>query len=200
MATKGPSRVTGARADVDFVNGPVYTVDAARSWTDAVAVRGGRIAAVGGGAVRPLIGAGTEVIDLAGKLLLPGFVDAHVHPVMGGTERALCDLTGTSSAAECLGRIADYAREHPDRTWILAGGWSMDQFPRGTPSRLDLDAVVPGRPVHLTNPDHHGTGANTRALELAGVGSATPHPQGGRVGRGRRRTPAGSPAGDANIP
>ncbi|HKB30238.1 MAG TPA: amidohydrolase [Streptosporangiaceae bacterium] len=199
MATKGPSRVTGARADVAFVNGPVYTVDAARSWTDAVAVRGGRIAAVGGGAVRPLIGAGTEVIDLAGKLLLPGFVDAHVHPVMGGTERALCDLTGTSSAAECLGRIADYAREHPDRTWILGGGWSMDQFPRGTPSRLDLDAVVPGRPVYLTNRDHHGAWVNTRALELAGVGSATPDPEGGRIERDGSGSPQGTLHEDATM-
>jgi predicted amidohydrolase YtcJ len=182
MGTNEPSPAR-APADIAFVNGPVYTVDAARSWTDAVAVHLGRITALGGDAVRPLIGPATEVIDLTGRLLLPGFIDAHVHPIMGGAERALCDLTGTSSAAECLSRITAYAQRHPDRTWILGGGWSMDQFRDGTPSRFDLDAVVPDRPVYLTNRDHHGAWVNTRALDVAGVGPRTPDPADGRIER-----------------
>lgn len=189
--TTRPGPPPAAAADTAFLNGPVYTVDAARSWTDAVAVRDGRIIALGGEAVRPLTGPGTEVIDLAGRLLLPGFIDAHVHPVMGGTERALCDLTGTSSAAECLGRISAYARRYPDRTWILGGGWSMDQFPGGTPSRHDLDRIVPDRPVHLTNRERHGAWVNSRALEVAGIGKDRPDPPDGRI----VREPDGSPQG-----
>ncbi len=190
--TVRPGPPPGGTADTVFVNGGVYTVDAARSWTDAVAVRDGRIAALGGEAVRALTGHRTEVIDLAGKLLLPGFIDAHVHPIMGGTERALCDLTGTSSSAECLTRITRYARQHPDRAWILGGGWSMDQFPGGTPSRRDLDDVVPDRPVYLVNRDHHGAWVNNRALELAGVGKDTPDPADGRIERERDGTPQGT--------
>jgi predicted amidohydrolase YtcJ len=199
MRTNEPSPAGGAPSDIAFVNGPVYTVDAARSWTDAVAVRGGRITAVGSATVRPLIGPGTGVIDLAGRLLLPGFIDAHVHPVMGGTERAMCDLTGTSSAAECLSRIADYARRHPQRPWILGGGWSMDQFHRGTPSRLDLDAVVADRPVYLTNRDHHGAWVNSKALEVAGIGAGTPDPAGGRIERDSDGSPQGTLHEDATM-
>ena len=197
MRTNEPNLAAGTPADLVFVNGAVYTVDAARSWTDAVAVRGGRITALGGNAVRPLIGPGTEVIDLGARLLLPGFIDAHVHPIMGGTERAMCDLTGTSSAAGCLGRIAAYARQHPDRPWILGSGWSMDQFHRGTPSRRVLDTVVPDRPVYLTNRDHHGAWVNTRALHLAGIGPGTPDPQGGRIERESDGSPQGTLHEDA---
>ncbi len=199
MRTDRSGPMAYAPADIAFVNGPVYTVDAARSWTDAVAVHGGRIAALGGAAVRPLIGPTTEVIDLAGRLLLPGFIDAHVHPIMGGTERALCDLSGTSSAAECLSRIAGYAQQHPDKTWILGSGWSMDQFDRGTPSRLDLDTVVPDRPVYLTNRDHHGAWVNSRALDLAGIGAGTPDPLGGRIERECDGSPQGTLHEDATM-
>src|SRR6266542_113371 len=191
-ATRRPQQgpPTGGAADTVFVNGPVYTVDAARSWTDAVAVRDGRIAALGGEAVRALVGRRTEVIDIAGKMLLPGFIDAHVHPIMGGVERALCDLTGTSSSADCLTRITQYARRHTGRAWILGGGWSMDHFPSGTPSRRDLDHVVPDRPVYLVNRDHHGAWVNSRALELSGVGADTPDPPDGRFERVRDGAPA----------
>jgi predicted amidohydrolase YtcJ len=183
MPTTGPAGPPGGPADIAFIGGPVYTVDAARTWSDAVAVRGGAIVAVGSAAVTPLIGTGTDVVGLAGRLLLPGFIDAHVHPVMGGVERALCDLTGTSSATDCLARIAAYARRNPAATWILGGGWSMDQFAGGTPARRDLDAVVPDRPVYLTNRDHHGAWVNTRAIELAGLRRDTPDPADGRIER-----------------
>ena len=192
MRAAEPSAGHGAPADLVFLGGPVYTVDAARSWTDAVAVGGGRIVALGGTAVRPLIGPATEVVDLRGRLLLPGFIDAHVHPVMGGVERALCDLTGTKSAADCLARIAAYARQHAERTWIIGGGWSMDHFPGGTPSRRELDTVLPDRPAYLTNRDHHGAWVNSRALELSGVGRGTADPPDGRIERDADGSPQGT--------
>jgi predicted amidohydrolase YtcJ len=179
-------------ADLIFVNGAVYTVDAARSWAHAVAVDGGRIVAVGTDAdVRAAAGAGTEVVDLGGRMLVPGFQDAHVHPVLGGIDMLQCDLHALASAEEYLLAIETYAGEHPEREWILGGGWSMDAFPGGTPSKDDLDAIVPDRAVYLPNRDGHSTWVNSKALRLAGITRATPDPADGRI----ERTPDGEPQG-----
>ena len=94
----------------------------------------GRISAVGPEAeLAALAGPGTDVVDLAGGLLIPGFQDAHVHPVMGGLEMRQCELHGTTSAQEYLDSIAAYAAANPDLEWIVGGGWSMESFPGGTP-------------------------------------------------------------------
>ena len=183
-----------APADLVFTGGPVYTVDAARSWASAVAVRGGRIAAVGAEhEVAALIGPRTEVVPLGGRLLLPGFQDAHVHAVLAGTVMSGCDLhqLPENSADAYVGAVARYAAAHPDREWITGGGWSMEAFPGGNPHRALLDAVVPDRPVALPNRDGHGLWANSRALELAGITAATPDPADGRI----ERDPDGSPTG-----
>ena len=157
-----------------------------------MAVRNGRIVAVGADdAVRPLVGPSTEIVGLRGRMLLPGFQDAHVHPVFGGLDRLQCDLHDLATEAEYVGAIARYAEEHPDRDWILGGGWAMDVFPGGTPTKERLDAVVPERPVFLPNRDGHGVWVNSRALELAGVTSETPDPRDGRI----ERMPDGSPSG-----
>ncbi len=179
-------------ADLVFVNGAVYTVDAARTWAQAVAVTGGRIAAVGADEdIKDLAGSGTEVIDLRGRLLLPGFQDAHVHPVAGGIDMLQCDLHDLGTKEEYLRAISDYAAEHPDAEWILGGGWSQDVFPRGCPSKEDLDAIVPDRPVFLPNRDGHSIWVNSRALEMAGVTRDTPDPEDGRI----ERTDGGEPQG-----
>ncbi|HEY6797539.1 MAG TPA: amidohydrolase [Kineosporiaceae bacterium] len=175
-----------------FRNGHVFTADAARSWAQAVAVAGGRVVAVGGDdAVRPYLAGADEVVDLGGRLLAPGFVDAHAHPVMGGLERGRCDLTGVHGAAEYLAAIGAYARRHPERPWILGGGWAMDAFESGVPSGEALDAVVADRPVFLPNRDHHSAWVNSAALRLAGIGPDTPDPADGRIERG----PDGAPSG-----
>ncbi|SEE29009.1 hypothetical protein SAMN04490357_7546 [Streptomyces misionensis] len=179
------------KADLVFTRGPVHTGDAARTRGSSLAVTGGRITAVGHDEVRELIGPGTEVVDLDGKLLLPGFQDAHIHAVGGGTELAACDLTGTVGAADCLARIRAYAEAHPDQEWITGSGWSMESFDGGLPTRQLLDTAVPDRPVYLANRDHHGAWVNTRALELAGLDRATPDPADGRI----EREPDGTPSG-----
>ncbi|MGW1089975.1 amidohydrolase [Streptomyces sp. NPDC002596] len=178
-------------ADLVFTRGAVFTADPARTRATSLAVVGDRIAAVGHDEVRELIGPGTEVVDLRGKLLLPGFQDAHIHAVFGGTELAECDLTGTVGVEEYLGRIRAYADAHPDHLWITGGGWSMESFDGGLPTRQLLDSVVPDRPVLLSNRDHHGAWANTRALELAGITASTPDPTDGRI----EREPDGTPSG-----
>jgi predicted amidohydrolase YtcJ len=153
----------------------------------------GRVAAIGDVEdVRSAAGARAEEIDLAGGLLSPGFVDSHLHPLMGGLERSLCDLGPAKSAAECLAIIGEYARSNPDEPWIVGGGWRLDLFPGGTPTREALDRVVPDRPVILRSADRHGSWVNSRALEIAGVTAATPDPSDGRIERDADGAPSGT--------
>ncbi|MFF4630048.1 amidohydrolase [Streptomyces griseorubiginosus] len=175
-----------------FRNGHVFTSDAARTWARAVAVENGAIVAVGGDdAVRPYLSRADEVVDLDGRILLPGFHDAHAHPVNGGLERARCDLTGARTATGCLDLIGQYAQRHPEREWILGGGWAMESFPGGRPDRHALDAVVADRPVFLPNRDHHSAWVNTAALSRAGIDDTTPDPADGRIERDGDGVPTG---------
>ncbi|MER5850805.1 amidohydrolase [Streptomyces sp. NPDC002012] len=180
-----------AKPDLVFTRGPIHTGDPARARASSLAVTGERITAVGHDEVRELIGPDTEVIDLQGKLLLPGFQDSHIHAVFGGMELAECDLTGTVGVEDYLTRIRSYADAHPDRSWITGGGWSLESFDGGLPTRQLLDSVIPDRPVLLANRDHHGAWANTRALELAGLTRESADPFDGRI----EREPDGTPSG-----
>jgi predicted amidohydrolase YtcJ len=185
--------VRNGHADLVFVNGGVYTVDAARSWARAVAVREGRIVAVGADDdVLETRGSGTEVVDLAGKMLVPGFQDAHVHPVGGGLDMLQCDLHDLSSQEDYLRAIEAYAAANPEKEWILGGGWAMDVFQGGTPTKDLLDAIVPDRCVYLPNRDGHGVWVNSRALELAGITRDTPDPPDGRIERDVHGEPSGT--------
>jgi hypothetical protein len=180
-------------ADLAFVNGSVYTVDAARTRAQAVAVLDGRIAAVGTDvAIRELVGPRTEVVDLRGRMLLPGFQDAHVHPPSGGLEMLQCDLNPVYTRPEYEEAIAAYAAGHPDARWILGGGWYMSAFPHGAPGKKILDAIVSDRPVALSSRDGHSLWVNSKALETAGVTSASPDPPDGRIERDERGEPAGT--------
>lgn len=178
--------------DLVFVGGTYFTAGMERSAPGGVAVQDGTITHVGTDEeVRRLVGPATTVVDLAGGLLLPGFQDAHAHPLLAGVGLLRCDLHEATSAQDCLERVAAYAAAHPDEEWILGGGWSMEFFEGGTPTRQALDAVVADRPVCLTNRDGHGVWVNTRALTLAGLDASTPDPGDGRI----EREPDGSPAG-----
>jgi predicted amidohydrolase YtcJ len=180
-------------ADLILTGGEVYLVDAARSWAQAVAVKAGRIAAVGTDAqIRALAGPRTEVIGLAGRMVLPGFQDSHVHASGGGLERRQCDLSEQHGLDAYLAAVRDYAVAHPGAEWITGGGWSQDVFPGGVPSKADLDRAVPGRPVFLSNRDHHGAWVSSRALDLAGVDARTPDPPDGRIERDADGSPSGT--------
>lgn len=178
-------------ADLVFTGGGVFTADTVRSRASAVAVAGGRIVAVGHD-VSDLVGPDTEVVDLAGRLLVPGFQDAHVHPVSGGLELLRCDLGDASTEPEYLDTVARYAASHPDEEWILGGGWSMSAFPGGTPTAASLDRVLPGRPAFLPNKDGHGAWVNSEALRRAGIDRETPDPADGRIERYADGTPTGT--------
>ncbi len=182
-----------ANADLVFHGGSIFTAPQTTSVPASVAVSNGRIVAVGTAAeIAPWIGPDTEMVDITGRLLIPGFQDAHVHPVMAGVELLQCDLSGATDADECLRLIRAYAEANPDLPWIRGGGWSMDFFPGGTPTAVLLDSAVADRPVLLMNRDHHGSWVNTRALEFAGVTSETLDPSDGRIERDADGTPTGT--------
>jgi predicted amidohydrolase YtcJ len=177
-------------ADLVLTGGTVHTGTGPPA--RALAVTAGRVAAAGSDDdVRALAGPGTRRVDLDGRTVVPGFVDAHVHPVWAGLALAACALDGAGGADEACRRVAEYAAAHPDRPWVTGGGWAMAWFPGGTPSRARLDAVVPDRPALLVNRDGHGAWANTAALRLAGITAATSDPPDGRI----EREPDGGPQG-----
>ena len=132
------------------------------------------------------------MVELHGETVVPGFIDAHVHPIEGGLTRTECDLYDLAGADAYLDAIADYAAAHPDRPWITGGGWSLPDFPGGTPRREPLDRLVPDRPVILYNRDGHGVWVNSAALELAGVGRETADPVDGRIERDGDGEPSGT--------
>ena len=179
-------------ADVVFAGGSVLSPDATVGSATAVAVAGGRIVAVGRDEVREAIGPGTEVVDLTGRLLVPGFQDAHVHPYGGGQSLLQCNLREGDNAADYVAIVAAYAAANPQLEWVTGGGWYMSAFPGGTPTADLLDAVLPGRPAFLLNRDAHGAWVNSRALELAGISSSTPDPRDGRIERDSHGNPTGT--------
>lgn len=142
--------------------------------------------------IREASGPATETIDLAGRTLLPGFQDAHIHPGGGGLDRLRCDLSQVHSKERYVELIRVYADTHPDEPWILGGGWAMDVFPGGTPDRATLEAVVPDRPVFLSNRDNHEAWVNGAALRLAGIDASTPDPVDGRIERDASGEPQGT--------
>jgi predicted amidohydrolase YtcJ len=180
-------------ADRVFTNGVVYTADSANPKAEAVAVRAGRIVFVGSSAdVRKYAGSSTEVIDLAGKTLLPGLVDAHVHLAGVGVREMSLNLEGTKSIDEFLARV----KEHLDRAgpgaWVVGGGWIETPWnPRRFPTRQDLDRISPNNPVYLIRADGHAGVANSAALKLAGVTRATRPPVGGDILKDASGEPTG---------
>lgn len=180
-------------ADLVFVNGAVYTVDAARSWASALAVSGDRISYVGEDAVaRTLVGPGTRLVDLGGRMLLPGFQDVHVHPGMVADPEDTVKLDGIMRSEDVLEAIRLFADSHPDAPWIQGGGWDEGAFlPGGLPNRQMLDAVIPDRPVYLYNNSGHATWSNSAALKMAGINAATLDPVNGHIQRDAQGEPTG---------
>ncbi|STZ24915.1 amidohydrolase [Mycolicibacterium aichiense] len=179
------------RADYVFTNASVFR-PVGDTPADSVAVRDGRIVAVGRGVDRDVIGANTQIVDLGGATLLPGFVDAHVHPVAAGMQALRCDLsTLAHDRSGYRAAIAEYAAAHPEDHVIAGSGWYGDAFDGGFPTAADLDDVVADRPVVLSSHDGHGVWVNSRALALAEVDAATPDPPGGRIVRDHDGKPTG---------
>jgi predicted amidohydrolase YtcJ len=160
---------------VIFRSGKFYTVDDTKSWAQAVAIAGDTIVAVGSDAeIVTLATRDTKVIDLRGRMLMPGFVEGHIHPFMGSFMTSGVDLQ-LPTAQAALAAIELYAKAHPSGP-IRGFGWRIDMFPQEGPTREMLDAVLPNRPAFFFSIDGHSLWANSKALEIAGVSADTPDP------------------------
>lgn len=179
-------------ADLVFLDGPVFTADPARSWTDAIAVREGKIIATGRSRVADVTSSSSRVVSLQGRMLMPGVIDAHAHPIFGGLEMGECDLAACDTLEELGQEVRAFAAAHPNDAWITGGGWAMSHFAGGSPTRAQLDQFVPDRPAILISRDRHAAWLNSRALEAAGITKHTPEPKDGRIEREADGTPAGT--------
>src|SRR6202012_3388986 len=143
-------------AELVLVNGKIRTPAHPSGFTQAAAVSGGVITGLfGDDDAREVIGPYTRVVDLRGRLAIPAFGDAHVHPVQGGLESLRCNLAGLRSRQDSRAAMAASCETLPPSAWVLGGGWSMPAFPGGTPTAADLDAVTGGGPPVPPYPGHH---------------------------------------------
>lgn len=179
-------RPAAAPPPADFVlkRGIVYTVDQKRSVAEAVALKGGKIVYVGtdSGGARFTDGK-TRVIDLAGRLVLPGFIDSHSHPISAYKTFFELSLNGLRRISDYRKAMIEFAAKHPDASYVRGRGWSNTLFKKTGPDRKFLDEIFPSIPVVLSSEDGHSRWVNSRALELAGISRTTPDPAGGVIER-----------------
>jgi predicted amidohydrolase YtcJ len=191
--------VADEEADLILVNGKVVTVDTGLGEAEAVAVRGDRILAVGTTEeIRGTAGPDTRVLDLEGRLVVPGFIEGHGHFLGFGQSRMILDLSGTTSWEEIVGMVERAAREAPPGTWVTGRGWHQERWDPppdvtydGVPTHSGLSEVSPENPVLLTHASGHASFANALAMDLAGVDRETPDPQGGTIVRDADGEPTG---------
>jgi predicted amidohydrolase YtcJ len=181
-------------ADLIITNAKIWTVDKSMSTAQAVAVRGDRIAAVGSNSdAETWRGPRTEVLDAGGKLLLPGFNDAHVHFIDGGAQLDAVQLTDATSAEEFARRIGERAKTTPQGEWILGGDWDETKWnPAELPTKELIDRVARNVPVFVSRYDGHMGVGNSLALRLAGITAKTPDVPGGVIVRDAQGNPTGA--------
>ncbi|RLE05338.1 MAG: amidohydrolase [Candidatus Aminicenantes bacterium] len=186
-------------ADLAFINGQIVTMDEKTPEAAAVAVRDGVIIAVGSREeINHYISDRTEVIDLEGKTLIPGFIDSHAHFMGIGRSKLTLDLRSCRSWGEIVEKVKKAVAQARPGEWILGRGWHQEKWQAtpqpnidGLPFHHQLSAVSPDNPVFLTHASGHSAIANARAMELAGVTSKTPDPEGGEIVRDKRGQPIG---------
>jgi predicted amidohydrolase YtcJ len=185
---------TKPAADLIITNGKIWTVDKSLPTAQAVAVVGDRIVAVGSAAeIEVWRGPGTKVIDAGGKLVLPGFNDAHVHFVSGGMQLDNVQLKDATSAQEFARLIGERAKVTPKGEWILGGNWDETKWtPPNIPTKQLIDALTPDNPVFVTRYDGHMGVANSVALRSAGITAQTQDPPGGTIVRDAQGNPTGA--------
>jgi predicted amidohydrolase YtcJ len=174
------------------VNARIWTADARRPWADGLAVAGDRITAVGSSAEMRKRAAGeTRVVDARGMLVVPGFIDSHIHFLEGGFGLSSVQLRDARTPSEFVDRIAAYAAKIPVGTWITHGDWDHERWGGELPRRDWIDAATPSHPVWVRRLDGHMSLANGAALAAAGVTRATPDVDGGTIVRDERGEPTG---------
>jgi predicted amidohydrolase YtcJ len=188
--TIGVSTSFAQHADRIFVNGKVWTGDSARPSAEALAISGEKILAVGSNKeIRALAGPDTAVLDLRGRLLIPGFQDSHLH--FPGDSINSVRLDGLETLDVFQKQLAEFAKSHPQLTWISGGGWGYAVFPNQRPEKKYIDAVISDRPVYVSERDGHMGLANSKALQLAGITRDTPNPPNGHIVKDANGEPTG---------
>ena len=174
-----------APADIMIIHAKIYTADEKQPWAQSLAIRKGKIVAVGSDErVGRMRGIGTNVIDAGGRLVLPGFTDCHIHLIEGGFSLKRLNLEGAKDIKDILDRLKVYADQHPNDPWILGRGWNYAMFaPETLPDKKPLDELFPIIAVFLEGYDGHSYWANSRALALAGITQSTPDPPHGIIVR-----------------
>ncbi len=184
-----------AELDTAYVNGRIWTGVPGAPLATAIAVSGAKIAAVGAGPVRSLIGAKTgkqvRVIDLEQAIVVPGFIDAHTHFLLAAATLVPPDLRHARTREEFARRVEEAARQAPAGEWLGGGSWDAELWGGELPTRQWIDAVTPQTPVALSRLDQHMWLVNSVGLRLAGIDRNTPEPKGGRI----LRDAAGEPTG-----
>ncbi len=174
----------GIKPNLVLKNGAVYTVDKDRSWAQAIAIAETKIVFVGSNAdIEPYIEPDTVVLDLAGKMVLPGFVDAHGHPSLAMDYVGNINLYGLNSLEEYQKTITEFVESHADADLFRGSGWNNTLFPNLGPPKEILDAIVPDRPISLGSYDAHSIWVNSMTLERAKITKDTPDPEGGVIER-----------------
>ncbi|WCJ39106.1 Protein LONG AFTER FAR-RED 3 [Euphorbia peplus] len=182
----------GLRADLILKNGLIFTSDASMLFADSMAVRNGRILRVGNySALQGLAGGETKVLDLGGKLVVPGFIDSHVHFIFGGLQMMRVELHGVNRKDEFVRRIKEAVRNLKEGSWLLGGGWNNDLWGGELPSASWIDDITTHNPVWLTRMDGHMGLANSVALKIAGIGKASEDPIGGTILKSAHGEPTG---------
>ncbi len=186
-------------ADLVLRNGKIVTVDADRPEAQAVAISGSTIAAVGSNEdIARYVGPNTQVIDLNGRLAIPGFIEGHGHYMGLGESKMELDLTKAKNFDDIVAMVADAVKKAKPGDWIQGRGWHQEKWNKvpqpnveGVPLHQALDRVSPNNPVYLTHASGHAALVNGKALELAGVTRATPNPAGGEIVKDARGEPSG---------
>ena len=187
-------QVSAETADSVFHNGRVYTVDNNLPWAQALAIQGSRLVYVGDDeTVKEYIGAETQVVDLQGRMVMPGIHDAHTHLLWAGQHLNYgCKFPSDAALDGMLATLQDCAAGRPQDEWLVAGLFQFGQFPDNRPHKSHLDKVFPNTPVYLREGSFHHGLLNSRALELAGIDENTVAPYGGEI----RKDAAGNLTGE----
>ncbi|XP_058008052.1 protein LONG AFTER FAR-RED 3 isoform X4 [Hevea brasiliensis] len=179
-------------ADMIVHNGVIFTSDASLPFADSMAVLNGRILSVGNySSLQNFAGDKTKVLDLEGKVVVPGFIDSHVHFIYGGLQMMRVELRGVNGKDEFVRRVREAVTNLEEGSWVLGGGWNNDLWGGELPVASWIDDITPKNPVWLTRMDGHMGLANSMALKLAGISSLLQNPNGGTILRSADGEPTG---------
>lgn len=190
------------KADFVLTNGKIYTVNDKQPWAEAVAIKGDKIIYVGDNdGSKAFVGKDSQQIDLQDRMVLPGFVESHIHIAMGGATTSGVILEMSDSLEEVLKKVEEYAKTHPEKKTIFGASYNAFLFDEKGPNKELLDKIVPDRPVYLMDHTLHSVWVNSKALEMAGITKETKDPNGGQYLRGDDGEATGAvKGGPAHMP